>query len=68
MSIAIKENSIIAGDKNGSVFSIACIAMVEFVSFEFVDVWLWFLNRTPECEKRESNQMHELANKIPMGT
>lgn len=55
MLIVIKENLIIVGDKNGFVFLIVCIVMVEFVLFEFVDVWLWFLNRIFECEKREFN-------------
>lgn len=69
ISIANSENSIIAGDKNGSVFSIASIALFDD-SVKFNDIVelfssKWFLNRESDSEKSVSSQINELARRIP---
>lgn len=60
MLTAINENSIMAGDKNGSVFSIASMALVRLC-----DSLLGCLNTTFDSEKSVSNQMHKLAKRSP---
>lgn len=69
MSIDIRENSIIAGDKNGSDFSIASIAlfadMVIFITIDELSPIVSFLNRKLDSEKSALNQMHALVKKIP---
>lgn len=56
MSIDIRENSINAGDKNGSDFSIASIAlfadMVIFITVDELSPIVSFLNRKLDSEKK----------------